>query len=303
MKMSSSKKLLEAFIKEQLSASDAKQLVGNYLWPLRSKNAPKSPSDPRYEEDTPDEERLHNAFLSFIMNHQKSPIAGKALKTIYDLQQTGLYKDVLPKPPKQPVYRGMSVGLSWFQRNFGISYKEFYEKSKSMEKAPETAEIRGFDDWFILDDGSRNITPPGEAVMSWSKSLDAAALFATGMGFTGANYNIPLIFEALPSENMLIDISFIYNLDHENDYISDKIKDRKTEQEVLSLGPVNTNRVFCGIWRFAKEGELQPFRYADAKKYPGRKTVPSLPNRVYATPEETDAEFEKAGYADLPRRK
>tara|TARA_Y100000034_G_C6870705_1_gene397481 strand:- start:877 stop:1713 length:837 start_codon:yes stop_codon:yes gene_type:complete len=266
---------LRQFIREALSDSEAQDIVGKYLWPLHQLDR-HNPGDRRYEVDTEREAELRRAVIGFVMNHQENPMSDQDAKLLFDLSQTNLYRDILPKIRMRrttPLYRGVSVSDNWFKRNYGMSYDEFLSNLPNEKLNVKSWKLARMFNVYEIDSSERVFSPknPDTGVMSWTRSLDVALKFATGLEFSGSRYLVPLIFEARGSDtrNKMFDISGVYKLAH--------INRRSSEREALSIGPVRVIKTYALAWNFRKPGTPRHFEPGQMK----------------------NSEFDKMGYHDI----
>ena len=221
---------------------DARDLVGDYLWPNHllanrwKEDAPK-------EVDTPREAELRDRIFRFMNDNKNKTLGQPEIDDLLTIASDPRYKGVLTLRRKGKVYRGVSVSAGWFERNFGISYDEL------ADRVPPGGED---DDVMQVIDRKITLKPTGPT-SSWSKSFDQAVVFATGMGFTGGDFSVPIVYEADAAENTFIDLKGVYDL---YDRYSD-LKDRKREKEVLLVGPAKVSRVHVIGWRFRKPGQAR----------------------------------------------
>mgnify|MGYP004002871721 FL=1 len=66
--MTSEHDYLVRFINEVLTDDEARDIVGNYLWPTNRKKKIDQ-SSPRWEIDTEQEDNLRNVIIGYVMNH------------------------------------------------------------------------------------------------------------------------------------------------------------------------------------------------------------------------------------------
>jgi hypothetical protein len=282
--MTSEHDYLVRFINEVLTDDEARDIVGNYLWPTNRKKKIDQ-SSPRWEIDTEQEANLRNVIIGYVMNHSENPMSDSDAELLYNLSQTNLYRDILPKTKMRntSLYRGISVSAAWFERNYGISYEEFLDNlpaeqadmkvSKSMTHAWST---------YKIESHKRSYFPKNKnaGVSSWTRKFDTALKFASGMEVSGSPvYLVPLVFETKgnDSSNKLIDLGGVYKLA--------RIVDRSGEREVLSIGPVRIHNTYVGVWNFRTKDRIKAYVYKNhGTSY-----------------DDINAKFDEKGYADFPR--
>jgi hypothetical protein len=229
------RELLRMMIQE-----DARSLVGDYLWPnnlLSNRGKPGVPT----EVDTPREADLRDRVFRFMKDNKNKTLNQADVDDLITIASDPRYKGVLSLYRRGKAYRGVSVSAGWFERNFGMSYDEIADRV--------TPGADG-DDVMQVIDRTFNLKPTA-TTNSWSKSFDEAVTFSTGMGFTGGDFSVPIVYEADASENTFIDLKGVYDLydTYEN------LKDRRREKEVLLIGPARVNRVHVIGWRGRKPGK------------------------------------------------
>jgi hypothetical protein len=233
------RELLRLMIRE-----DARSLVGDYLWP-GNLAANRGKEGAPVEVDTPREADLRNRVFRFMKDNKNKTLGQPEIDDLLTIASDPRYKGVLTLHRKGKVYRGVSVSAGWFERNFGTSYEEL------AERVPPAGDGDVNDVMQVID---KKITlKPTGPTSSWSKSFDQAVVFATGMGATGADFSVPLVYEADAAENTFIDLKGVYDL---YDRYSD-LRDRRREKEVLLVGPAKVSRVHVIGWRFRKPGQAR----------------------------------------------
>jgi hypothetical protein len=219
---------------------DARALVGDYLWPnhlLSNKYKTDAPT----EVDTPREEDLRKKIFKFMKNNKIKTLGPSEMDDLLTIASDPRYKGVLSLYKRGKAYRGVSVSAGWFERNFGMSYDQLADQTPPGEDM--------FDVMKVID-RKYTLRPTGP-MSSWSKSFDEAVTFATGMGFTGAEFSVPIVYEADAAENTFIDLKGVYDL---YDHLLD-LKDRRREKEVLLIGPAKCDRAHIIGWKHREPGK------------------------------------------------
>lgn len=221
-------------------AEDARDLVGDYLWPDDRWTQRKNRGAPKIEPDTPREADLRKRVIRFIMNHRERSIDPAAAEDLLTIASDSRYADTLPLYQKGPVFRGVAVSAGWFNRNFGISYDEILA-NKPWGGGDKLRDIvQTFERASTLN--------PANPVTSWSKDWTQAENFAMGLGASGAEFSVPLVYEANSSDGNFIDFERVYDIYSDN-WAGEELWNRRIEQEVVSVGPVKISKVHVLGWK------------------------------------------------------
>ena len=229
---------------------DARDLVGDYLWPDGRTSDLRRGIVTNIESDTEREADLRSRVIGFIMNHRGNTLDPNASNDLLTIASDPAYKKTLSLYTKAPVYRGISVSLGWFKRNFGVSYDEV------LADIPAA----GDEIFEIVKTFERKTTlNPRSAVSSWSKKIVPAIDFATGGGASGSEFSVPIVYEADPKDGSFIDLKKVYDIGGKIPYGGDeRLLARSNEQEVISVGPVSVSKIHVLGWKHRNAEKPMP---------------------------------------------
>jgi hypothetical protein len=273
-------------------AEDAKQLVGDHLWPDDRRSTWRL-DPPKIEKDTPREADLRKRIIGYIMNHKKKTVDQAAADDLLTIAADPTYKNTLPKYKKSQLYRGISVSGNWFKKNFDVTYEELLDDKPPGEK----------DDVVHTFERERVIRPK-DIISSWSKLMTPAIDFAMGGGSSGSDFSVPIVYEADPAGGDFIDLKKVYDLGGDDIYDrGDSLWERRNEDEVVSIGPVKVSRIHVIGWRHRDQDRLRHdvYRpvgvgYDDVGEDESRR---GLPGRLSVSRKYVDREFDKMGIPDI----
>jgi len=287
---------------------DAKDLVGNYLWPSgRNSQATKLHKLPLWasdeerkvimndiEPDTAREAELRKIVINFIMNHLRNPLDQAAVDDLLTIASDPTYKDTLAMYKRGSAFRGVSVSAGWFERNFGVSYDSILENNTGSSTQLWKSNFEVIQ--TIQKSGVINSNRPAD---SWSKKLDVAADFASGGGASGADFSVPIVYEASAKDNTFIDIS-IAGYDLEDSWVGDSLKKRNSEKEVLSVGPVRISSVHVLAWKGRTSAKSLPGVFkAGGTGYDDVGSDDVAFNTRVINPRDLDSRFDALGIPDI----
>jgi len=126
-----------------------------------------------------------------------------------------------------------------------------------------------------------------------------AADFASGDGASGADFSVPIVYEASAKDNTFIDIS-IAGYELEDSWVGDSLKERNAEKEVLSVGPVRISSVHVLAWKGRTPAKSLPAVFkAGGTGYDDVGSHDVAFNTRVINPRDLDSRFDALGIPDI----